>query len=331
MNDVAAESSTLTARVADRLFGLLDNGAAARRAHFAAHPEERPTPGQIDAIISSYANTNALISGGFSLVPGPLGLLAVVPELALVVRNQVQMVYDIGVASGKEHVLSRELIVAVVVSATGAGTLGLVTLHGGRLLVRRASLRVFQKLVKLLAGRITQALLKSAFAKWVPVLGAGAVALWTRYTTQAIGRRAKEMFAVPVDMIEADAEGEEPAPRPEADPVAVFKAKVLLLANLVQVDGRVADAERVYLDALLSFDAAPRDVVDELRRKIESPLRHDVDLSVFNDPDEALGLVMDMVALARRDGDFDGTERLYIREVAKKLPVQAPDIDLLTA
>lgn len=72
------------------------------------------TPSDVQQIISKCANINAIISGGAGLIPGTWGMLVVVPEISLIIRNQIEMIYDIGKANhktGKE--LSKELVIGV--------------------------------------------------------------------------------------------------------------------------------------------------------------------------------------------------------------------------
>ncbi|MGB9739315.1 hypothetical protein [Chloroflexus sp.] len=67
------------------------------------------------------------ISGGLGLIPGSFGLLAVVPEIGLIIRNQVAMLYDIGMAYGKDNVITVELLLGIFGSALGAGGISLLT------------------------------------------------------------------------------------------------------------------------------------------------------------------------------------------------------------
>jgi uncharacterized protein (DUF697 family) len=132
-------------------------------------------------------------------------MLAAIPEVVVVVRNQVKLVYDIGIASGKsDDVMTRELLLGITMSATGVGTIGLLTLQGSKVLVKRTSLRMFQKLVALFAGKVIQQVLKSMLAKWLPIIGAGAIAAWTRYSTAAVGKRAREIFGLDIEFQPAD-------------------------------------------------------------------------------------------------------------------------------
>ena len=57
------------------------------------------------------ARTSAGISGGAALVPGPFGLLSLLPEMFGVWRVQAQLVSDIAAVYGKTATLSTEQMV----------------------------------------------------------------------------------------------------------------------------------------------------------------------------------------------------------------------------
>lgn len=186
-------------KVSDVLHESFDHVLRNRQEYYRQNPAARPSLSQVPSIIGSYTRNNAAISGGAGLIPGPWGMMAVVPELALVIRNQVQMIYDIGVAHGKEAQITRELLLGIFVTAMGSGATSLLTIQGGRLLVKRASLRVIQKIILWLGGKITQQALKKAISRWLPVVGAAAMAAWTGWMTKNIGKKANELFQLEID------------------------------------------------------------------------------------------------------------------------------------
>lgn len=163
------------------------------------NPNNLPQLDSVSGLISSYTRNNAAISGGASLIPGPWGMAAVIPELTLVIRNQIQMVYDIGVANGKQAQLTKELLIGIFLTAMGSSAGSLLTIHGGKILVRRASLQVIQKIIAMLGGRVTQQVIKSTVSKWLPFVGAAAMATWTGYMTKNIGEKANELFKLEIE------------------------------------------------------------------------------------------------------------------------------------
>ena len=170
-----------------------------RSDYYKKNPSNLPQLDSVSGLISSYTRNNAAISGGASLIPGPWGMAAVIPELTLVIRNQIQMVYDIGVANGKQAQLTKELLIGIFLTAMGSSAGSLLTIHGGKILVRRASLQVIQKIIAMLGGRVTQQVIKSTVSKWLPFVGAAAMATWTGYMTKNIGEKANELFKLEIE------------------------------------------------------------------------------------------------------------------------------------
>lgn len=196
---VSDEQNAIQAALTEKLHDSFDYVLKKRREYFKENPDKLPVASQVKSIINSCVRNNSAISGGAGLIPGPAGALVVVPELVLVIRNQIQMVYDIGVANGKEAQITRELLLGIFVTAMGSGATSLVTVQGGKLLVKRASLRVIQKIIAWLGGKITQQALKRYISKWVPIAGAAAMAVWTGWMTKNIGQKANELFKLEID------------------------------------------------------------------------------------------------------------------------------------
>jgi uncharacterized protein (DUF697 family) len=209
--DHSEVAQKLQGALVEQLDGAVESTVQRRAKEYA---EDKLPIRAVEDIVSVCAYKNAAISGGMSLVPGPWGMVGVAPEIALVMKNQIEMVYDIGVAHGKGKVLSKELVAAVLVSALSSGVAGLLVMHGGKILVKRASLRIFQRVIALLAGKITQQALKSAISKWVPLAGAAFMAWLSKAMTEKIGAKADELFRREIEVVdeevsEADVAGAE--------------------------------------------------------------------------------------------------------------------------
>ena len=194
-SEESGDSGTLHSAINSAFDYVIEN----RSDYYRKNPSNLPQLDSVSGLISSYTRNNAAISGGASLIPGPWGMAAVIPELTLVIRNQIQMVYDIGVANGKQAQLTKELLVGIFITAMGSSAGSLLTIHGGKILVRRASLQVIQKIIAMLGGRVTQQVIKSSISKWLPVVGAGAMAAWTGYMTKNIGEKANELFKLEIE------------------------------------------------------------------------------------------------------------------------------------
>lgn len=191
-------------KLSKQIDGAFESVIETKKKYYISNPDKEPIRGSAELIIKSCAMTNAAISGGSSLVPGPWGMVAVVPEISLVIKNQIAMVYDIGVSNGKAASINKELLAGIVLSAMGTGASALIVMHGSKILVKRSSLQVFQKIVSLLAGKVTQQALKSTVSKWLPVIGAAFMAWISSQMTQNIGKRANEIFQKEIELSEID-------------------------------------------------------------------------------------------------------------------------------
>lgn len=299
-----------------------------------------------DSIITSYSNTNAIVSGTLSLIPGPMGMLAVVPEIMKIMQNQVSMVYDIGASYGKETVITKELLLGIVIGATGAGAASLLVMQGGKVLVKRATLSTFQKFVTLLSGRVTQQALKSAIGKWLPGIGAVAIAAWSHYMTRQIGKQAKEIFEKEI--------GWETIPTQQLDPSSDFInsqtdhsvledlgfssteeqderiefLRVKTLVNLIRVDGVIEDEEKKFLVNIVEGLALSKDEISKIKEGLRSQSQLSVNFqAIAKHPDQAISLMVDLIAVAKRDGNFHITEKMYIKKVGQALNLDVVDIE----
>jgi len=75
--------NALQNKLTEKMMGVFELVVSDRSGHFAKHPDEIPDKKSVPSIINSYSITNAAISGGAGLVPGPWGMVAVIPEMPL--------------------------------------------------------------------------------------------------------------------------------------------------------------------------------------------------------------------------------------------------------
>jgi len=267
-------------------------------------------------------------------------MVAVIPEIAAVIRNQLAMIYDVGMAYGKSKVMTKELLAGVLITAVGASAGSLLVMQGSKVLIRRVSLRAFQQIIVMLAGRITQQALKSAISKWLPVVGTAAMVIWSNYLTRQVGKKAIEIFETEIVLSEEVIE-EAPAEIAQIEPTitaAVSRAsvsgispdmpKVQTLVNLMKVDGTVKAEEREYLQTIIGNANLTDNEKAELTQAIDTTGKFAVYYSAFaSSPDDAIGLLVDLVTLAKRDGTFYITEKMFIKQVGKLIGFSDTDID----
>ncbi|WP_266170969.1 hypothetical protein [Dyella subtropica] len=141
------------------------------------------------------AQRAALTAGSLALPPGPLGWLTVLPELIAIWKIQAQMVSDIAAAYGKHTALGREQMLWCLFRHTAAQAFrDLVVRMGDRLLFRRMSYAVAERIAKRIGVKVTQRTVGKGLSRWLPVVGALGVGAYAYYDTGQVASTAIAMF-----------------------------------------------------------------------------------------------------------------------------------------
>ncbi len=219
----------------------------------------------------------------------------------------------------------------VALSGAGTGTGGLIAIHGGKVIVKRASLRVIQKLVAALGGKITQRVLKSMLAKWVPIVGAAALGVWAKYSTGQLGKKAVEIFSksIVLDDQVIDEEPETPAAI-TVTPGGIQVERIRLLIALSWIDRKQDHREQEFVHKVIEGAELSADQRAQLTSALDSGK---VDAPVYaafdGREDEKLSTVMDMIALSGIDEEHHPAERIFVARVAKELGYTKEEVDEL--
>jgi len=146
----------------------------------------------------------ALTAGSLALPPGPLGWLTVLPELIAIWKIQAQMVSDIAAAYGKHSDLGREQMLWCLFRHTAAQAFrDLVVRVGDRLLFRRVTYSVAERIAKTVGVKVTQRAVGKGISRWLPVVGAMGVGAYAYYDTGQVARTAIAMFNASIETEEA--------------------------------------------------------------------------------------------------------------------------------
>lgn len=141
------------------------------------------------------AKSAATISGGAALVPGPAGMLTLLPDILGVWRVQAQLVADIAAIYGKSATLTKEqMLYCLFRHMLSQGLRDIVVRAGERFLVRRASIQLLQKLAAMIGVKVSQHVVGKAVARYAPVVGAAGVAAYAFYDTKKVAATAIELF-----------------------------------------------------------------------------------------------------------------------------------------
>jgi hypothetical protein len=146
-------------------------------------------------LASRAARRAAVTAGSLALPPGPLGWLTVLPELVAIWKIQAQMVSDIAASYGRHATLGREQMMWCLFRHTAAQAFrDLVIRVGDRLVFRRMSWGVAERVAKQIGIKLTQRTLSKGASRWLPVIGALGVGAYAYYDTGQVARTAIAMF-----------------------------------------------------------------------------------------------------------------------------------------
>lgn len=320
--------NSIQTKISDGIFSAVNSVIENRKKYYIANPT--PLQGDVKYIIDSYGSKNALISGGAGIIPGPWGMAASVPEILTIMNNQIKMIYDIGKAHGKDEKISKELIVGILLGSIGNGAIGLVTIHGSKVMAKRVGARAFQKMIAILGGKITQQLAKSMAAKWIPVAGAIAMAIWSQYSTHKIGEKAIEIFSKDISFVDEDIIDIEVQEVSPTIPEPILTAKIDTLINLMKIDGVKHDLELNYVKSMINetplSDLAKVNLLTNLISEELVAVNYDI---FKEDKNDALALMIDLISLAKKDGTVHIAEGQFIRQIAEKIGFSHDELNSL--
>jgi uncharacterized protein (DUF697 family) len=158
--------------------------------------EASSDPGTVArALTAKAALQSAGLSGTLAIPPGPLGILTILPDLYGVWKIQAQLISDVARVYGREkRPEPSEVLYCMFRHVSSHVGAVLAVKAGSRVLSRRASLRVIQKVVALIAGKVTQRVIRSSLSRWLPIVGAVGVAGYAYYDTAQVGKNCMDLF-----------------------------------------------------------------------------------------------------------------------------------------
>ncbi|HUH93143.1 MAG TPA: EcsC family protein [Casimicrobiaceae bacterium] len=197
---MASTYSLAVQPVVDSVVEALE-GLIARVPPSREHSADAPSAAA-QGIARKAASRAAALSGALALPPGVFGLLTVVPDLVAIWRIQAQMVSDVAGLYGKEMQLTRShMLYCLFRHASSQVARDVVVRAGERFVVRQLSGGALKSVLTGIGISVTQRVAGTTASRWVPVLGAAAVAGYAYFDTVQVARTAIRLL-----------EGASPAP-----------------------------------------------------------------------------------------------------------------------
>jgi uncharacterized protein (DUF697 family) len=143
------------------------------------------------ALARKSATRAAALSGALALPPGLFGMLTVLPDLIAIWRIQAQMVSDIAGLYGKEVELTRaHMVYCLFRHATSQVARDVVVRAGERMVIRQVSGGALKSVLTSVGMSVTQRVAGTVASRWLPVIGAAAVAGYAYFDTLQVAKTA---------------------------------------------------------------------------------------------------------------------------------------------
>ena len=152
------------------------------------------------------ATRAAALSGALALPPGVFGMLTVLPDLVAIWRLQAQLVADIAGLYGKELQLTRtHMLYCLFRHAASQLTRDFAVRAGERFVIRQLSGGALRSALTAVGISVTQRVAGTVASRWLPVVGAAAVAGYAYFDTLQVAKTAVRMLEGAVLEVSAEA------------------------------------------------------------------------------------------------------------------------------
>ncbi len=146
--------------------------------------------------MTDHASNRAFsLSFASGMLPGPVGMATILPELAAVTRIQMELIYKIAKYHGKLGKADQTMILYIFACALGvaAGRL-MVEKAGSRLVIKVLSTEAARRLAASIGGRIGVRFVQRSAGRWICLATAPLFAYFSKRMTEKIGWLADDLF-----------------------------------------------------------------------------------------------------------------------------------------
>jgi hypothetical protein len=179
----------LIEKITKVLMGMLSEMPLSDEA-YRQSPRERARKLALEASLKA-----AGVSGSLAIPPGPVSMLTVLPDLAVVWRIQRQLVADIASCYGKTAELGKEqMLYCLFKHAAGQIVRDVVVRVGERILIKGASLQVMQKVLRRIGVVVTERVVGKTISRWLPIVGAVGIGAYAFYDTGQVAKTSISLF-----------------------------------------------------------------------------------------------------------------------------------------
>lgn len=278
-----------------------------------------------------WQNTKAGTSGFITGLPGIIAMPVTLPaNITSVLYVQIRMIAAIAHMGG--HDLRDDKVRTFIYLCLAGNAVKDVTKNVGIKIGEKFAIKAVEKISgstilninKAVGFRLLTKLGEKGcinLGKAVPFLGGIIGCAFDSISTNIIGNVARTMFIAEISNFESE---EIVTPEP------ILIAKIVALINLMKIDGVKHDLELSFMKSMIneSFfsDLTKTNLLTNLISEELAPVNYDI---FKENKQDALNLMIDLIALAKKDGTVHIAEGQFIRQIAEKLDFSHDELNSL--
>ena len=303
------------------LFGVMENSFSQRQSdkHNSQFSES-----DVDKIIKMYAKRNMVLAAASSIVPGPFGILSAVPELLLNFGNQMNMIYDLGCAHGKEGFINKDVLLDIPFAAFGGNT-NLSALQADKTDLLDSSKELLMGKATALGQNLIEKSLKKSIVQFIPVAGPILMTTWAKMTTHKISKSS-------VNFLDGKQVYKEHFKKEETEELKIQLQieKIKGLTNLIEANNDINENQIEFISPIIqNARISDKDKAFYMEEALKAGSNFELDYDLLKEYEEDETLLMELVILAKRTGIIDKYEKEYIHKVGSALKQEEAFIEEL--
>ncbi len=163
---------------------------------FFSYSHEDEPVGTPEEMIDEAAQKAFNISTSLGLLPGPLGMATVLPEVVALAKLHINLIHRIARHHNRQEQVTREIVLLILANVMGVAVGEvLVRKIGTTLVIRSVDSAVAKRVAQKIGTSMINKAAEKAIGRWIPVLTAPLFGYFSRSLTKKIGREADRLFS----------------------------------------------------------------------------------------------------------------------------------------
>lgn len=158
----------------------------------------------VEQLISSASRKAFAVSFASAIPPGFFGWATILPELILITKIQINLIYSIAKFYNQTEKLQIELLAIIFSNALGLELgKGVLKKAGAGIVISKMSSELLKPILEKISVKTLSRLVAKIPSRWIPFIAAPFFGAWSASNTKVIGYTADRMFSKEINFEES--------------------------------------------------------------------------------------------------------------------------------